>query len=271
VPGVRRNRKTSEKRTHPSRNAKLPVPSLQQASALFARSKTYTLEPKQNAYSEEKKALALKIYYAGASGRGDWSFATRTARPCSRVGKILGMSKNNVYRWIKKTEPVANNSPKIFELDEMYWFIGEKPCSETRENVYLMTMVSREPRQIVGFDVAFDKSTERIQQIVDSAYDAEKYCTDGYWGYVDVGYPGEHVRNIHNKNDTFTVEGINADLRHYIPLLTRRSRCFARSLDTLRAVVAVFVDAYNRFGIAKYNDRQHREIGEFPFSVFDFL
>jgi len=35
------------------------------------------------------KALALKIYYAGASGRG--------------VGKVLGMSKANVYNWIKKT------------------------------------------------------------------------------------------------------------------------------------------------------------------------
>ena len=50
--------------------------------------KSYTLEPKKNAYSEETRALALKIYYTGASGRG--------------VGKILGMSKANVYNWIKK-------------------------------------------------------------------------------------------------------------------------------------------------------------------------
>ena len=50
--------------------------------------KTYTLEPKRNAYGEETRALALKIYYAGASGRG--------------VGKVLGMSKANVYNWIKK-------------------------------------------------------------------------------------------------------------------------------------------------------------------------
>ena len=32
--------------------------------------------------------------------------------------------------------------------------------------------------------------------------------------------------NIHNKKDTFTVEDVNADLRHYIPTLARRSRCF---------------------------------------------
>lgn len=52
--------------------------------------KSYTLEPKNQAYSEETRKLALKIYYAGASGRG--------------VGKILGMSKANVYNWIKKTQ-----------------------------------------------------------------------------------------------------------------------------------------------------------------------
>jgi IS1 family transposase len=98
-------------------------------------------------------------------------------------------------------------------LDELYWFIERKPRTETRENVYLMTMVSRQPRQIVGFDVARDKSPQRIQAIVDGAPSAEKYCTDGWFGYIDVVYPGQHIRNTHDKSDTFTVEGINADLR----------------------------------------------------------
>jgi len=52
--------------------------------------KTYTLGPKKHAYDEETRKLALKIYYAGTSGRG--------------VGKILGMNKANVYNWIKKTD-----------------------------------------------------------------------------------------------------------------------------------------------------------------------
>ena len=52
--------------------------------------KSYTPEPKQNAYSEEIREQAIKTYYAGVSGRG--------------VGKIFGMSKANVYNWIKKTK-----------------------------------------------------------------------------------------------------------------------------------------------------------------------
>ena len=172
---------------------------------------------------------------------------------------------------------------EVFELDELYWFIERKAHSETRGNVYLMTMISRESRQIVGFDVARDKSPGRIQAIVDSAPEARKYCTDGYLGYVDIVYPGQHIRNIHNKNDTFTIEGINADLRHYIPGLARRSRCFYRSIETLLAVVSVFVDAYNKFAEAKLKYRvltvhkpptlskhlhKFREPG---FSLLDFL
>ena len=158
---------------------------------------------------------------------------------------------------LKKTDQVwvSEQAYDILELDELYWFIGQKGKGETRENVYLITMVSREPRQIVGFAVAYDKSPVRIQGIVDSAPSALKYYTDGYLGYIDIVYPGRHVRNVHNKSDTITVEGINADLRHYLPVLARRVRCFCRSLETLIAVVAVFVDAYNKFGDYKAKHR----------------
>lgn len=223
--------------------------------------KSYTIEPKEIAYSEEKRILALKIYYAGVSGRG--------------VGKILNMSKANVYNWIKrkKNEMMIESSLKHLEIDEMYWFIGKKARNKARKNVYLMTMVNRKPRQIVGFDVAFDKSPKRIQKIVDNTPYAKKYHTDGWLGYMDVVYPGEHVRNCRDKSDTFTVEGINADLRYYIPVLARKSRCFSRNIETLRTVVEVFAEAYNKFGIAKMNYRKKRKSKsrELPFSVMDFF
>ena len=49
----------------------------------------YTLEPKSRAYPDGLREIAIKEYMMGVSGRG--------------VGKIHGMSGNNVYRWIKKT------------------------------------------------------------------------------------------------------------------------------------------------------------------------
>ncbi len=132
-------------------------------------------------------------------------------------------------------------------------------------------MISRNPRLIVDFDVAFNKSSERIQNIVDNSSEADFYYTDGYLGYIDVVYPGKHIRNVRDKKDTHHVESINADLRHDIPVLARRSRCFARKIETLYAVVAVFIDAYNRFGLAKYKYCQRKKTRELPFSVVDFL
>lgn len=109
--------------------------------------KYYTFNPKTREYSEEIREQAIKAYYAGASGRG--------------VGKIFGFSKANVYNWIKKTAKNLENNYQIMELDELYWFIGQKGTNKTRENTYVMTMASRSPRQIVGFDVALDKSPRK--------------------------------------------------------------------------------------------------------------
>jgi IS1 family transposase len=144
-------------------------------------------------------------------------------------------------------------------------------------------MICPEPREIVGFSVSSDKSSDTIQSIVDSAPSAKYYNTDGYLAYNDVIYPGKHVQNLRDKSDTHNVESINADLRHYIPVLARKSRCFCRKIETLKAVVAVFVNAYNKFGAAKLKNRvptvhksvnhakhlhKYREVG---FSLADYL
>ena len=42
-------------------------------------------------------------------------------------------------------------------------------------------------------------------------------------------------------------------------------------IKTLYSVVFVFIDAFNRFGLAKYKYRQRKKNGELPFSVVDFL
>jgi len=165
----------------------------------------------------------------------------------------------------------------------MYWFTNRKAKTKTRENTYIMTMVSREPRQIISFDVQHDMKSFRLQGIVDNAPDAKEYCTDGCVGYLNVVFPGRHNRNVRNKSDTHIIEGVNADLRHYIAGLSRRSRCFFRSLETLHAVLDVFINAYNKFGEAKIkyrvpvihknpnNSKHLHKFRDTPFNLLDFL
>ena len=115
----------------------------------------------------------------------------------------------------------------------------------------MITLVTRKPRQIVGFDVAYDKSEERIQKIVDSSISAKHYYSDANPSYQDVSYFGEHFY-FRDKSHTFTVEGINSDIRKYIAALQRRSKCFFRSLETFKSVMNIFVYSYNKFGQYKF-------------------
>ncbi len=68
--------------------------------------------------------------------------------------------------------------------------------------------------------------------MVDSAPAAKNYYTDGGRVYFDAIFWGAHKRNIHNKANTHIIEGTNADIRHYMAGLRRKSRCFFRSIET---------------------------------------
>jgi hypothetical protein len=60
-----------------------------------------------------------------------------------------------------------------------------------------------------------------------------------------VYYPGQHAV-APGQSQTDSVEADNAELRHYLARLGRRSRCFSRSIDALRRAVKLFVHAWNR-------------------------
>ena len=126
-----------------------------------------------------------------------------------------------------------NERVKVIEMDELYSFV------ERKNKIYVITLVNREKRQIVGYDIAFDKSRERIQKLVDSSPKADHYYSDAYSA-------------LKNKSQTYTVESVNSDLRHYIPALHRRSKCFFRSIETINAVFKIFVNAFNKFALAKF-------------------
>ena len=49
-----------------------------------------------------------------------------------------------------------------------------------------------------------------------------------------------------DKSQTYSVEGDNAELRHYLARLGRKSRCFSRCIDALRDAVKLFVYCWNR-------------------------
>ena len=145
-------------------------------------------------------------------------------------------------------------SPKRLQLrglTSLKW-TNSTASSREKNRFYAITLVSRDTREIIGFDIAFDKSRERIQRLVDRSVKALQYYSDAYSAYAEVLYEGAHT-SLKNKSQTYTVEGVNSDLRHYIPSLRRKSKCFFRSLETVKAVFKIFVNAFNLFARAKKN------------------
>jgi hypothetical protein len=49
-----------------------------------------------------------------------------------------------------------------------------------------------------------------------------------------------------DKSETYRVEGVNAELRHYLARWARRSRGFSPCLQTLTRAVKLFVFAWNQ-------------------------
>lgn len=52
--------------------------------------------------------------------------------------------------------------------------------------------------------------------------------------------PGQHTAHL-GKSETYAVEGDNAELRHYLARIARRSRCFSQCIEALRCAVQLFV------------------------------
>jgi len=180
--------------------------------------------------------------------------------------------------WISPQTDVVH-----FELDEIYWFTGTKQDSETKITnsitvCRLMTTVSREPRQILDFRVSHNLESNAVQEMIDSLPEVKNYHTDGGAIYLGVDFIGKHRRNTQNKQDTHIIEGTNANIRCYIAGLQRKSRCFFRKFETLKAVLTLFINAYNKFGEEKLNYRKRfpnrispKGYISYPFSHLDFL
>ena len=109
-----------------------------------------------------------------------------------------------------------------------------------------MTLVERVSRCIVGWAIGPERSETVLQALVDDAPQALFYFSDTFSTYDALLYqPGLHL-SLPNKSQTYSVEADNAELRHYLARLARRSRCFSRSLTALAGAIRLFVYAWNR-------------------------
>ena len=123
-------------------------------------------------------------------------------------------------------------------------------CRKEKNKAYIVTAVQRKTHAIVAWAVCPERTLEVLQSVVDDAPPGENYYTDGFLMYQDLSYWGRH-KMLKDKSQTYSVEGSNADLRHYLARLHRSSRCFSRCFKALARAIELFVYFYNERQLKK--------------------
>lgn len=103
---------------------------------------------------------------------------------------------------------------------------------------------------MLSWDVVSERTTENMQACLDGALGAKQYYSDAFPIYYTLYY-GAPFELRTDKKETYSVEAVNADLRHYLKRLARKSRCFSRKIQALKKHVRLFVYCYNQRQIMK--------------------
>jgi IS1 family transposase len=93
---------------------------------------------------------------------------------------------------------------------------------------------------------------------------AKQYHKDAFPVY-DTLSSGAPYEMRTDKQETYSVEAVNADLHHDLKRLARKSRCFPRRMKSVARNIRLFVYCYNQGQLAK------RTFPEYSFHLIDFL
>jgi insertion element IS1 protein InsB len=101
-----------------------------------------------------------------------------------------------------------------------------------------------------------------MQAVIDSAPHAESYFSDAFNIYRELCWWGAH-QAMYDKSETYSVEGDNAELRHYLARLIRKSRCFSKCINALRRAVELFIWCWN------WRQLRKQQCPRYPINLID--
>jgi IS1 family transposase len=128
-----------------------------------------------------------------------------------------------------------------------------------------VTIVDRETRCILGWNLLWDRTQAAMQVILDQAPKAKWYFSDAFDIYYLLWYHFGKYAISDGKSETYSVEADNAEMRHYLARLARSSRCFSRCPYALQCAMRLFVYCYNQ------RQLKSRQYPAYSFHLIDFV
>ena len=177
-------------------------------------------------YSDDAKRICLRMYVNGMGFRA--------------IERATGINHNTVINWVREAglalpdAPEALEIPEIAELDELQTFIGSK-----KNKFWLWTAVNHKAPGIIAW-VLGDRSAQTFAQLwkIVRGWKSFWYVTDGYVVYsmfID------DISHFVSKTYMTRVEGENTRIRHYLARLHRRTLCYSKSVEMLKASVRLLL------------------------------
>jgi IS1 family transposase len=117
---------------------------------------------------------------------------------------------------------------------------------ERKKKIYIITIVDRATRCFLGYKIVWERTQQVIQDMVDETLKAKHYFSNAFDAYDRLYYHGGRYEVSEGKTDTYSAEGDNAELRHYLAHLGYRSRCFSHCAEALDWAVKLFIYYFNR-------------------------
>jgi insertion element IS1 protein InsB len=181
-----------------------------------------------------------------------------------RIARHLGLHHRTVSLWIqaqadKLPDPPVPNEVKAAEMDEFFTFIGDKKPNlrhHDRKSVYPL---------LSGLSSRLAENTSSHPGVVDEAPKAKRYYSDAFDAYDRLWYHWGVYEVSQGKTDTYSVEADNAELRHYLARLARRSRCFSRCPEALKVALKLFMYCLNQRQLHK------QRFPNYPAQVYQFI
>ncbi len=180
----------------------------------------YIIERRDWEKSSEIKEMAINMYLEGLGFRA--------------IGRLLKISYVTVFYWVKAYDnqqqlEISKDPTEVMELDELHTYIQQK-----KKYCWIWIAVDRKRKRYISY-VCGDRSTqtgiklwEKVKDITITDY----YATD-YWKSYGEFLPTD--KHIQSKAETYTVEGYNSRIRHYLARFRRKTKCYSKSLHMIIA------------------------------------
>ena len=157
----------------------------------------------------------------------------------SSMGRILQIPRSSAQMLIERmsvevTKPILKESDQVYELDELYTFIGSKVNS-----CYIIYAINRRTRQVIDFVIGA-RTKENISKVLKSIMQLspKRIYTDRLpvFNYLI-------TKDIHRslRYKTNRIERNNLTLRTHLKRLTRKTICYSKSRVMLEACFKLYI------------------------------